>query len=61
MFNTTADPSETKDLSAEPAFAAELRRQMLKETGEVCVGGLNDSCAVAIKTGTVEPCGFVPA
>ena len=78
MFNTTADPSETKDLSAEPAFAGELQalllrygqlstqgvdvfdyHHMLNETGEVCVGGLNDSCAVAMRTGIVEPCGFV--
>ena len=30
MFNTTADPSETKDLSAEPAFAGELQALLLR-------------------------------
>ena len=77
LFNTTSDPSETRDLSGEPSAAvhlqAMLRRyaelstqglpvfgypQMLNETGAVCVAGVNDSCAVAKRTGLVEPCGF---
>lgn len=77
LFNVTDDPSETKDLSADPALDDQLQallrryeqlstqgadvydyRQMLNETGAVCVSGLNDSCAVAIRTGCVEPCGF---
>jgi arylsulfatase A-like enzyme len=77
LFNTSADPSETTDLSADPAFAGALQAMlarysvlsaegenaftygdMLKETGEVCKGGVNDSCAVANRSGVVEPCGY---
>ena len=32
--------------------------EMLKETGEICVAHLNDSCAVADSLHVVEPCGY---
>ena len=33
---------------------------MVKETGDVCAAGVNDSCAVAKEYGYVQPCGFTP-
>lgn len=80
LFNTTADPSETADLSNQTALFgvlqdmltryAQLSKEggdvfsyddMLKETGEVCVSNVNDSCAVADALGVVEPCGYTAA
>ena len=31
---------------------------MVKETGAVCTAHVNDTCAVAVKLGVVEPCGY---
>ena len=79
LFNTTADPSETVDLSERPAYARALQSMlrryqelstqgedvfaysdMLKQTGEVCVKNVNDSCAIAQTQRVVEPCGYLP-
>ena len=79
LFNTSADPSETIDLTDDPRYAPELAnalaryaelttqgrdiltlQDMAQETGDVCVLKVNDSCAVAMKYGYVEPCGFEP-
>ena len=77
LFNTTADPAETVELSHNPAFAEALQsmlaryevlsnqgedvfslQDMVKETGDVCTSGVNDSCAIAARLGVVEPCGY---